>query len=96
MPGAFEAPQDQQLQSNPAPATLPGAGVAGKLDENEGDEFEGGNNTNFLDQSIDLANYDTNKTSQNLIQNASEKNVSNNDDNVTQVGQNEVQMSNLK
>lgn len=100
LPGVIEETVDQKEgqapDTNPAPvAQQVGAGIAGKLDEKEGDEFEGGNQTNFYDETIDLANYDTNKTSQNLIQKSNDNNFKD-DDNVTQVGQNDIQMSNLK
>jgi hypothetical protein len=42
--GAIEETTDQNKEKNVAPGG--GKGVAGKLDEKDGDEFEGGNNTN--------------------------------------------------
>lgn len=79
LPGQIENTQDNLPESNPAPNPKSGAGIAGKLDEKDNDEFEGGTN---IDNTLDLANFDTNKTSQNLIQKSSDKNQKD-DDNMT-------------
>ena len=72
LPGVITQNQDNNPNPTPPPAAV-GAGIAGKLDEKDGDEFEGGNDTNFYEETLDLGNYDTNKTSKNLIQKTSDK-----------------------